>query len=147
MKTTIKFIRRLHFKSQKLKATKNTLGKCLVLIVLMQSFVSFSLFAQDNTDSILAAYEHRMNGNVEMAKAIINKVLENDPTNALAHFEMARTVKDQRKSYHIEKALLYDSENLMFRFFQANLHMLDAYKAMKKNETEIINQRFSFFAI
>lgn len=138
MKTIIRFITRLQFKTQE---SKNTLSKCLVLIVLMQAFLSLSLFAQDNTDKIINAYGQRMNGNVEEAKSILTKVLENDSTNALAHFEMARTVEGQRKSYHIEKAQLYDNENLMFRFFQANLHMLDAYKAMKKNETAVINEK------
>ena len=140
MKTFIKLISELPFRTQKIKTTKTTLIKCLVLVLLIQPFLSFSLFAQDKTDNILKAYDTRMNGKVEDAKTILTKVLETDSTNALAHFEMARTIEDQGKSYHIEKALLYDPDNPMYRFYQANLYMLEAYKAMRNNETTIINE-------
>jgi len=114
-----------------------------MLVALLQLLLSSSLLAQDKTDDILKAYDTRMNGKVEEAKTILTKVLEKDSTNALAHFEMARTIEDQRKSYHIKKALLYDPDNLMYRFYLANLQMLEAYKAMRNNDPTIISENIN----
>lgn len=117
-----------------------TLINCILFIGCMQSYTLSPLFAQDNTIEINKAYEIRMNGKVEEAKEVLKTVLESDSTDAMAHYEMSRALEDKGKDHHINKALLYDPQNTMYRFYRANLYMLSAYKAMHKNETEQINK-------
>lgn len=100
----------------------------------------FSFYCQNNTDNVLKAYELRMDGHAEEAIKILSKIIESDSTHAMAHFEMARSLENDTKQDHIAKALKYDPENLAYRFYEANLQMLEAYKAMKDNNVELINE-------
>ena len=98
-----------------------------------------SLYSQNDSSEIIKAFELRMDGNIEEAQRLLSSIIEKDSTNAMAHFEMARmSGEDLMKRKHIEKALTYDSKNLMYRFYKANLQMLEAYKAMKTNNKELI---------
>lgn len=99
-----------------------------------------SLFCQNETDEIIKAYELRMDGHSEGAIDILTKVLESNPQNAMAHFEMARSLENDNKNDHINKALEYDPGNLAYNFYQANLQMLEAYKGMKTNNKEMITK-------
>ena len=118
------------------KLIMKTIAKYLVFALVMQPLLS--LYCQNNTTDVLKAYELRMDGHSEDAKKLLTKVLKKDDTNAMAHFEMARTIEDQKKNFHIEKALNYEPDNLMYKFYKANLQMLEAYKAMKTNNSDQI---------
>lgn len=118
-----------------------TIVKYLVFALAMQPI--FSLYSQNNTNDIIKAYELRMDGHTEEATNVLSKIITSDSTNALAHFEMARSLENDKKTYHIIKALDYDPKNLVYRFYQANLQMLEAYKAMKTNNKESITKNLN----
>ena len=110
------------------------------ILGLIQSILIFPLFAQSNVADVMKAYEIRISGKDDDAKEILNTVLKKDATNAMAYFEMARTTSDENKVYFIEKALIYDPDNLMYRFYKANYYMLTAYKAMKTNDPQTLTK-------
>ncbi len=114
-----------------------TIAKYFVFVLVMQPL--FLSYSQDNTNDIIKAYELRMDGRTEEAIVALAEIIEADPSNAMAHFEMARSLEDEKKTAHINKALKYDPENLVYKFYQANLQMLEAYKAMKSNDKELIS--------
>ncbi|WP_242118476.1 tetratricopeptide repeat protein [Aestuariivivens sediminicola] len=116
----------------------NLFVKSLVFTLLIH--LTFSLYGQNPSDEIVRSYALRMDGRIEASINSLSKIIETDSTNAMAHFEMARAIEDQKKSYHIEKALLYEPDNLKYRFYKANLQMLEAYKAMKTNNMELISK-------
>lgn len=120
------------------KKKQNTLLFYLVIVLFVCPLFSLTSLAQEQKNTIIKAYELRIQGQNEDAKVLLSRVLELDSTNALAHFEMARTIEDKSKINHIENAVRYDPQNPMYRFHQANIYMLEAYKGMKKNETVII---------
>ncbi|UAM96870.1 hypothetical protein K8354_11080 [Polaribacter litorisediminis] len=113
----------------------------LLIVLLMQPV--FLVYCQNNTNKILKAYELRMEGRSEEAINVLSEIIESDSTNAMAHFEMARSLDNDQKTYHITKALFYDPENLMYKFYQANLQMLEAYKAMKTDHKESITKNLN----
>lgn len=119
-----------------------TVIKYSVMILAMYLFSSTFLLAQ-NIESIVKAYELRMDGNIEAAKNTLNEIIKIDSTNALAYFEMARTVENDRNIFYIEKAIAFDNDNIMYLFYKANLEMLNAYKAMKTNKTETISKNLN----
>ena len=115
--------------------------KYLVFALVMQPM--FLLYCQNNTNDIIQAYELRMDGGTEEAINVLSKIITSDSTNALAHFEIARSLENDKKTDHIIKALDYDPKNLVYRFYQANLHMLESYKAMKTNNKELITKNLN----
>lgn len=109
------------------------------LLVALVTYPLCSLYSQNNSKEIVKAFELRMDGNIEEAQTLLSVIIEKDSTNAMAYFELARMSGDDlMKRNHIEKALIYDPNNLMYRFYKANLQMLEAYKAMKTNNKELI---------
>ncbi|PXY02577.1 hypothetical protein DF185_00340 [Marinifilum breve] len=116
-------------------------GKCSLLLVLIQGTIVFNSLQAQNTnskDQILKAYELRLSGNNDEAQTILKSVLQADSTNAMAHYELAKTfpmLSDQRL-HHYQKASEYEPENPMYCFYHADYIMLQAYVAMKKNEPE-----------
>ncbi|GAA4270650.1 tetratricopeptide repeat protein [Hyunsoonleella aestuarii] len=118
-----------------------TIVKYFVFVLAMQPM--FLLYCQNNTNEIIKAYELRMDGHTEEAINVLSKIIRSDSTNALAYFELARSLENDKKIDHIIKALDYDSKNLKYRFYLANLHMLEAYKAMKTNNKELITKNLN----
>ena len=112
--------------------------KYFVFALAMQPILS--LCSQNNTNQIIKAYELRMDGHTEESINILSKIITSDSTNALAHFEIARAMENDMKTDHIIKALNYEPKNLVYRFYLANLQMLEAYKAMKTNNKELITK-------
>ena len=79
----------------------------------------------DTNEQVIQAYELRMNGKIEESKSMLESVMEAEPTNASAYFEMARLVKstdimnvDQILEY-CDKAIENDSNNVAYYFFRA----------------------------
>jgi hypothetical protein len=122
-----------------IKKVWDELIKCLIILLLIQgnSFL-FNLNAQVNEaeNEILQAYELRISGKTDEARELLLAVLEKDSTNAMANFEMARTLPDDQRGEYYEKATLYDPDNPMYEFYKANHQMLGAYVAMMKNNQE-----------
>lgn len=139
MKTKALFDQSSNHETLQPKKTKPLIN--MLFFVFIQLFLLSPLFAQDYTNKILEAFELRTNGKIEKAQEMLNAVLEQDSTNAMAHFELARTsTSDTAKMTHIQKAILYDPDNATYKFLEANMYMLSAYKAMKNNQVQSITE-------
>ena len=96
----------------------------LMLIFLLAFTSAFSACAKDEK-AVMEAYEFRMNGKVDQAVELLEIILKEDSTNAMAHFEMARTLNymnlmgSKEADLHLEKALEYDSTNLVYVYYNA----------------------------
>lgn len=110
----------------------------LYFIMLQTAFFSLSLSAQycEMEKEILNAYQTRISGDSKNAVVLLTAVLDKDSTNALANFEMARSLENMDKWKYIDKAILYDPQNPMYVFYKANMYMLEAYVAMHNNDKE-----------
>jgi hypothetical protein len=59
-------------------------------MIIIGILVSCSYAGKNPDKEVLKAYELRMNGKVDEAKALLETILAKDSTNAMAHYEMAR---------------------------------------------------------
>jgi len=121
------------------------------LIFLLVVFMLHTACGMNKDDSankeVQKAYELRINGQVDEALGLLEDLLVNDPTNAMAHYEMARiqdymltgggdiSVDDILSS--INKALEYDPENASYAYFKANLTFLKAYMSMRGESEDV----------
>lgn len=108
----------------------------LCLLLLQSIFLSHEISAQycEKDKEVMKVYKLRPSGNINSAWELLATVLKEDSTNALANFEMARTVEDKDKWKYIDRAIHYDPENPMYVFYKANLYILNAYVAMRKSD-------------
>ena len=100
--------------------------------------------------TVIKAYELRMNGKADEARASLEQVISDEPDNALAHYELARTkyhiglsaletleitLEDTQQS--IEKAIKNDPDNVIYRFFAGYIASQSAYAAIKRDQPDI----------
>jgi tetratricopeptide (TPR) repeat protein len=117
------------------------------LTVLLAVLVLGTNVSAEVDEGVYSAYELRMNGSVDEAKAALNEIIASDPDNAAAHYELARTemhigmgnpagmtdaVAAAKK--HIVTAVEKDPENVMYCFFRGRVAFLDAYMAMSRDD-------------
>ena len=99
------------------------------------------------------AFELRMSGKVDEAKALLESVLAKDSTVAMAHYEMARL-----KHYMMvgsgemnidgtfasaSKAVTYDPENVTYAYFKAITGFMKAFMAMHTGDQGAIKNNIS----
>lgn len=99
------------------------------------------------TDTAQKAFEMRMSGKADDAKALLDKAISENPQDAAAHYELARTllhmglgkgleifdyIKQANES--IEKAVEIDPGNVIYRFFAARVGFMQAYAALQGDE-------------
>ncbi len=127
--------------SHKKDQIKNLSGsyflKVLILFGLCLFFAPYIIQGQSSEELVMKAYQLRMNGKPDEGKSILDQVLLNDSTCALAWFELARTQQHLLlgggKSSPAEilqlitKAVKYDPDNAKYLFLQANSFYLKAY--------------------
>jgi tetratricopeptide (TPR) repeat protein len=95
-------------------------------------------------NEVIQAYELRMKGKYDEAKAMLEKILQQDSTNALANFEMYRlmdaynTMNVDTSLYFCNKALRLDPQNSLYAFSKANLVLLKAFIAMQQGNNQQI---------
>jgi tetratricopeptide (TPR) repeat protein len=95
-------------------------------------------------NEVIQAYELRMKGKYDEAKAMLEKILQQDSTNALANFEMYRlmdaynTMNVDTSLYFCNKALRLDPQNNLYAFSKANLVLLKAFIAMQQGNNQQI---------
>jgi len=117
--------------------------------VAIASFGLLSCKGVELDKTVIEAYELRMNGKADEAKAMLEQVVSDEPDNALAHYELARTMyhialsgleeleialEDMRQS--IDKARENDPENVIYPFFAARISFFPAYMAIQRNQPE-----------
>lgn len=121
----------------------NRRSRKLILGILLAMTPWITMEAQEYNpeEEILKAYELRLSGKTQQAKSLLKGVLDRDSTNAMAHFEMARTKQHPHGWTNIDRAIHYDPENPMYIFYRANLFMLGAYMAMHEDDNAVASKR------
>lgn len=127
---------------------KNFIYRALIF-TLMVSVSATALFASNSggKKQVLEAYELRMNGKADEALFLLESVLTEDSTVAMAHYEMARTkhymlvgggsagIDDVIES--INRAVTYEPENIIYAYYNAIVRFLHAYMAMRQGPEEV----------
>ncbi len=109
-----------------------------VLAIFILTLFSCQKTVPDNR--IQEAYELRMNGNADSALTLLATIISEDSTNSLALFEIARTehhigLGNPQKLFGqinnmqvlIDKAVEYDPDNVIYKFYQGYIAYLSAY--------------------
>ena len=119
----------------------------IVLLLALLITGSCSFKKESSNKDVMKAYDLRMQGKVDQALALLDSILEKDSTNAMAWYELSRV-----KNYKllgggdpsmddlltaIDKATLYDPENVIYANAKATNYFLNAYIAMMKNQDEV----------
>lgn len=126
------------------------------LLISSIGFFSVSGCQPDNNKEVLKAYELRMEGKVDEALAHIDSLLSVDSTNALANFEKYRILwhmvkggadipmKIEEIMAFVEKAALYDPDNVIIAYANAEASFLKAYMGVgdDKEAVEEISRNF-----
>lgn len=124
--------------------------KLIFLQIFIIGLLTSCTFAGNNTDKeVLKAYELRMNGKVDQAKALLETILAKDSTNAMAHYEMARLkhymliggggVKIDDILTSVNKAIKYDPKNVTYAYYKAISSFLNAFMAMQTGQGDVKN--------
>lgn len=138
-----------------MKIQINSKWKFLCIIFILSIFVTLGsleawTFAESElAETVIEAYQLRMNGKADEAEARLEKFLAENPNNAPAHYELARTkfqmglsnlrelvgsMKDAQNS--IEQAIINDPENVIYHFFAGRVAFMSAYMALQRNQSD-----------
>jgi len=119
-------------------------------VIVIASFGLLSCKGPEVDKTVIEAYELRMNGKAEEAETMLEQVISDEPDNALAHYELARTkyhialsalkelestLEDIQQS--IDKAIENDPDNVIYRFFAGNIAFMWAYGAAKREQPDV----------
>lgn len=122
--------------------------KSKLIIFLLLCFISAIASGgkkPDNKD-VMKAYELRMSGKVDEAKALLEQVLAKDSTHAMAHYEMARlnfylltgggeTTLDEINA-HINAAVKYEPGNVIYAYYHAIIAFMNAYMGIETGQED-----------
>jgi tetratricopeptide (TPR) repeat protein len=110
-------------------------------------FLVVPVFSQGEKteDQIMQAYELRINGKAGEAKTKLEKILQQDPANPVAYYEMSRLMGSMdimnvdTSIYYLNKAAELDPDNSLYAFSIANQILLKAYIAghEENNESQV----------
>ncbi len=119
----------------------------LLMIILITGSCSSQKEISDN--DVMKAYNLRMQGKVDQALILLDSILANDSTNAMAYYELSRTYKYMLTGggdvsmdeilTNIDNATLYDSGNVIYAYAKAKYNFLNAYIAMMKNQDDVMD--------
>jgi len=100
---------------------------------------------------VMKAFELRMSGKVDEAKALLEEVISGDSTNAMAHYEMARMnyylltgggrTKIEDILHPIQKAVALDPENVTYAYYHAIAGFLNAFMSMQMGQQDKVKER------
>jgi tetratricopeptide (TPR) repeat protein len=119
-----------------------------VFTALFMAGITSNCSETSNSASVQSAYEARISGKVDGAKAMLEQYLANNPENAAAHFELARTHfymatgdKRQEMENHIDtareaidKALEIEPDNIIYNSLAAKLTFFNSYMTMQMGQ-------------
>jgi len=118
--------------------------------VVIASFGLLSCKGPELDKAVMEAYELRMNGKADEAKAMLEKVISDEPDNALAHYELARTkyhiglsglgeletaLEEMQQS--IDRAIENDPDNVIYLFFAGYVASQSAYMAAQRDQPDV----------
>jgi tetratricopeptide (TPR) repeat protein len=97
-------------------------------------------------EEITKAYNLRMNGKIDEAKALLEGTLRKDSTNAMAYYELARlqhymligggNVKIEDIIISSNKAVAYDPKNTIYAYYRAIVYFLNAFISMQQGQEQ-----------
>lgn len=118
-----------------------------MLILTIQFSGSCSYQGTRPDEDVQNAFNLRMNGKVDQAKVLLEKILVKDSTNAMAHYELARlkhymltgggNVKIEDIVSSINKAASNDPENVTYAYYKAVTYFLNAFSAMQHGQDKV----------
>jgi hypothetical protein len=103
-----------------------------LLIIILVVFAPEKISADELEESVIKAYQLRMDGKMDEAKNLLMEALSQDSVNAMANFEMARLIgnMDPRNIetilHHSHQAVISEPDNAMYRFYFAQRLLLKA---------------------
>jgi len=137
-------------KKEIIMKTKTTFKRHFIIMSLSiavscMSFVFWSCTGQKSDNTVLQAYELRMQGKVDKAKTLLKEAISKNPTNAAAHYELARIQlhkafgKGRRETLVdmigdaqdlIDKAVEFNPKNVIYTFFAGHVGYFQAYVSL-----------------
>jgi tetratricopeptide (TPR) repeat protein len=118
-------------------------------IIIIGTLASCSYAGKNPDKEVLKAYDLRMNGKVDEAKALLETILAKDSTDAMANYEMARLkhymliggggMKIDDILTSINKAVKYEPENVTYAYYKAIASFLNAFMAMQTGQGDVKN--------
>jgi tetratricopeptide (TPR) repeat protein len=121
----------------------------LYVAVSCMAFVWPSI-GQDLAKKVQKAYELRLNGQVDSAKVILEQVLSEDSTNAIAWYELARTkhhmaLGNPRKlisgitdiQQTVQRAIDNDRDNVIYQYYKGYIDYLNLYIGLQTGKENV----------
>jgi tetratricopeptide (TPR) repeat protein len=138
----------------KTKRLKLVFGLIMVILIRLL-FYSIPVIAQGKSGSvpnnngreeIMKAYNLRMNGKTDEAKAMLEAIIKKDSTNAMAYYELARlqhymligqgNVKLDDIIISSNKAAANEPRNVIYAYFRSITCFLNAYISMEQGQEQ-----------
>jgi tetratricopeptide (TPR) repeat protein len=131
---------------------KKSISLMITAMLFLASILSDSCSVKGSRPEkdVQKAFEMRMNGKVDEAKALLNDILAKDSTNAMAWYEMARLkhymlvgggeVKTSDILGNINKAVINDPKNVTYAYYKGISSFLNAFMAMEMGQGEVKNK-------
>jgi len=120
------------------------------LLIVFTAIITSANCTSDKTDQeVLNAFKLRIDGKTEQAKNALLAIIEKEPENAVAHFELARTLNymnmrgSEEADKHLKTALKLDPENVIYAYYNAKQCFLKAYIALQSggdNAKDLISE-------
>lgn len=125
--------------------------KLILLPFFVLGILAISSFSGNTPDKeVQKAFELRMNGKVDEAKALLENILLKDSTNALAYYETARLqhylltgggeMNIDKILTPISKAVRLEPKNVTFAYYKAIASFLNAFMSMQMGNGEVKNK-------
>lgn len=135
--------------------TKSTFKRHFIIMslsfaVACMSFVLWSCTGQELDKTVQQAYELRMNGQADSAKALLEQVIAEDSTNAAAWYEIARTklhmglgnprdlmsgIADIQQT--VQKAVENDPDNVIYQYYMGYIDYFNLYASIKMGKDDV----------
>ncbi|MGA2171622.1 MAG: tetratricopeptide repeat protein [Sedimentisphaerales bacterium] len=125
-------------------------GLCVVVMLGLCVLAGAAKGETDSKNVAADAYKLRMQGKVDDARALLEQAIQENPHNASAHYELARTkfymalhpdpqsredrIGEAQKS--IEKAIENDPNNVIYPFFEGHIALLQAYPSWMQDQPD-----------
>jgi tetratricopeptide (TPR) repeat protein len=134
----------------KLRIKETIILASTILGTIMLVYVLQSCTMVKAQDTVEQAYDLRMHGHADSAIILLNGVIESNPENAIAYYELARAQQHlmlARQKYDIPdvvsnaaKASELDPENIIFAQFEASARFLEVYMELMGGNEDVHTQ-------
>ncbi len=115
----------------------------LIIGFLLNLSMVFASCNKSDDKAVMQAFELRMNGKSDQAKEMLLTIIKEDPKNALAQYELARTlnyinmIPTEEATKAIKSAKDIEPENLIYAYGYAKNCFLEAFMAMQQGGGDV----------